>query len=331
MKLINIKKYFIISSTLLLTTFSAHTTANLSPKNVLNKAHKAQTNKAIKNFKQNRTAKGYIYASENKLIGNTQETFKVTVGPHNTQMSSVTGNIHFAFDPTQAACTRGLHLTYSIGASTPISISPSCDNLLHKELNYDWSHTIASPEVTLPEVPLDSLGIFRVGAKVGGAFNVGANFRAGLKIGGFEKNNDPIYQQGVRQPDVIYATASPWISGSVTGKAYAAVDFLGMKRIEKGVKGRLNLINMSTEGHIEGGITYKPGAASLLNTNENPYQYYTKLKWTGSAKGGDGDISLYCDVKLFNVWNIFSRSTKVISWKPIYETQKTFYEKSHYF
>ncbi|WP_206196752.1 hypothetical protein [Zooshikella ganghwensis] len=111
MKLINIKKYFIISSTLLLTTFSAHTTANLSPKNVLNKAHKAQTNKAIKNFKQNRTAKGYIYASENKLIGNTQETFKVTVGPHNTQMSSVTGNIHFAFDPTQAACTRGLHLT----------------------------------------------------------------------------------------------------------------------------------------------------------------------------------------------------------------------------
>ncbi|CZF82512.1 hypothetical protein GCE9029_03275 [Grimontia celer] len=294
---------------------------------VLNKSHRANTHNVVKNFVETRKGFGYVEFTGGKVIGNTDNEFKVTVGPHNTTLGSVLGGVDLNFNPEELNCVRGLHLSLSVGSDVPLSLSPTCDALLRADINRTISHTVAEAEVPIPEVPIDPAGVFRLGVKVGAALKVGADFAAGLEVGGFDKPNKPIEINGQRRPDFVYASVRPFISGDATAKGYASLNLL-FKTVEKGVKGSLTLINAGTKAYAEAGISYEPDCEC---DQTKDYQYYTKLKWDASAKGGNGKIGLYCDVKLFGLARIFYAETDLISWSPIYEFNHTIYEKTAYF
>ncbi|WP_028022376.1 hypothetical protein [Enterovibrio calviensis] len=315
-------KFGLMLTALAFSTTSFVTQASgLYPGQVLNKTHRANTHNIVRNFVETRKGYGYVAFSGGKAIGNTDNEFTVTVGPHNTKIGSVLGGVDLNFNPEELDCVRGLHLSLSVGEDVPLSLSPNCDALLRADIKRSISHTVAGGEVPLPEVPIDPAGIFRLGVKVGATLKVGADFAAGLEVGGFDKPNKPITINGQRRPDFIYASVRPYISGEATAKGYAKLN-LFFKTVEKGVKGSLNLINAGTKAYAEAGVTYKP-----KSTN---YQYYTKLKWDANAFGGDGKVGLYCDVKLFGFARIFYAETSLISWSPIYEFNTTIYDRTTY-
>ncbi|MBE1276540.1 hypothetical protein [Enterovibrio baiacu] len=327
----NQKKLSIIFATLAisLSSFTANA-VGLSPGTVLNKTHKAKTHNIVKNFIETRKGYGYVTFSGGKVIGNTENKFSVTVGPHNTQIGSVLGAVDLNFNPEEIQCVRGLHLSLSVGSDVPFSLSPTCGALLRADVKRTLSHTVAEAEVPIPEVPIDPAGIFRLGVKIGAALKVGADFAAGLEVGGYDKPNTPIYVAGNRQPDFIYASVRPFISGDATAKGYASINLI-FKTIEKGVKGSLTLISAGTKVIAEAGITYEPDSDCGNCNGKKNYQYYTKLKWNANAQGGNGSIGLYCDVKAFGLARIFYAQTDLVSWSPTYEFDHTIYEKSVYF
>ncbi|OEE62826.1 hypothetical protein A1OO_13325 [Enterovibrio norvegicus FF-33] len=296
--------------------------SGLSPGQVLNKTHRANTHNIVRNFVETRKGYGYVTFTGGKVIGNTSNDFTVTVGPHNTTLGSVLGGVDLNFKPEDAECVRGLHLSLSVGSDVPFSLSPTCDALLRTDIKRTISHTVASFDVPIPAVPIDPAGIFRLGVSVGAALKVGADFEAGLEVGGFDKPNKPIKINGVRRPDFIFASVRPFISGDATAKGYARLNLL-FKTVEKGVKGSLTLINAGTKAYAEAGVTYKkqPG---------KKHQYYTRLKWDANAQGGNGKVGLYCDVKLFGFARIFYAETDLISWSPIYEFNQTIYDQTAY-
>ncbi|CCN34770.1 conserved hypothetical protein [Vibrio nigripulchritudo SO65] len=289
---------------------------------VLNKTHSANVHNVVGRFQQTRNSSGYVTYTGGKILGNTNNKFTVNVGPHNTKIGTVLGNTNLSFNPQELDCVRGLHLALTVNASTPISISPTCNALLKADIKRTFSHTIASPEVPIPEVPIDPVGVFKLGVKIGAVLKTGADFAAGLEIGGFDKPNTPIEINGQRRPDFVYASVRPFVAGDATAKGYAMLN-LGVKTVEKGVKGNINLINVGTKAHAEAGVTYKEGSSS-------DFQYYTRLKWDASASGGNGSIGLYCQVKLFGIWNILNAETSLISWSPIWEFNHTIYDKKTY-
>lgn len=295
------------------------TTANAGT--VLNKTHAAKVHHVVGRFQQTRNASGYVTYTGGKILGNTNNAFTVKVGPHNTNIGTVIGNTNLSFNPQELNCVRGLHLSLTVNSSTPLSISPTCDQLLKADIARTFSHTIASPEVPIPEVPIDPAGVFKLGVKVGAVLKTGVDLAAGLEVGGFDRPNSPIELNGQRRPDFVYASVRPFVSGDATAKGYAMLN-LGVKTVEKGVKGRINLINTGTKAHAEAGVTYKQESTD--------YQYYTRLKWDVSARGGDGNIGLYCQVKLFGLWNVFNADTSLISWSPIWEFEHNIYDKTTY-
>ncbi|WP_232314544.1 hypothetical protein [Grimontia marina] len=129
---------------------------------------------------ETRKGYGYLVFTGGKAIGNTDNEFKVTVGPHNTTLGSVLGGVDLNFNPEELNCVRGLYLSLSVGSDVPLSLSPTCDALLRADINRTISHTVAEAEVPIPEVPIDPLGLYRLGVKVGAALKVGADFAAGL-------------------------------------------------------------------------------------------------------------------------------------------------------
>ncbi|PKF81596.1 hypothetical protein CW749_02875 [Vibrio sp. vnigr-6D03] len=289
---------------------------------VLNKNHSANVHNVVGRFQQTRHASGYVTYTGGKILGNTDNKFTVNVGPHNTQIGTVFGNTNLSFNPQELNCVRGLHLSLTVNATTPLSISPTCNALLKADIKRTFSHTIAAPEVPIPEVPIDPAGVFKLGVKIGAVLKTGADFAAGLEVGGFDKPNTPIEINGQRRPDFVYASVRPFVAGDATAKGYAMLNF-GVKTIEKGVKGAINLVNVGTKAHAEAGVTYKEGSST-------DFQYYTRLKWDASAKGGSGNIGLYCQVKLFGIWNILNAETTLISWSPIWEFSHTIYDKTKY-
>ena len=289
---------------------------------VLNKTHTAKANKHVKSFLQKRNASGYVTYTGGKILGNTNNKFQVNVGPRNTTIGTVIGKANLSFNPQELNCVRGLHLALTVNSDTPFSASPTCEALLRSDFKRTFSHTVASIEVPLPEVPIDPIGVLKLGAKVGAILKTGVDFAAGLEVGGFDKPNTPIEINGQRRPDFVYATVRPFIAGYATAKGYAMVN-LGVKTIEKGVKGSVNLIKTGTKAHVEAGVTYKEDSSS-------DFQYYTRLKWDAMASGGGGNIGLYCKVKLLGMVDIFNAETSLISWSPIFEANRTIYDKTKY-
>ncbi|MEZ8082608.1 hypothetical protein [Enterovibrio norvegicus] len=350
-----VAKFGLMLTALAFSTSSFFTQASgLYPGHVLNKTHRANTHHIVRNFVETRSGYGYVTFSGGKAIGNTDNAFTVTVGPHNTKIGSIRGAVDLNFKPEELNCVRGLHLSLTVSEKVPLSISPSCDALLRADIKRSISHTVAGGEVPLPEVPIDPAGIFRLGVKVGATLKVGADFAAGLEVGGFDKPNESIEINGQRRPDFVYASVRPFISGAAKASGYAKLN-LFLKTVEKGVKGKLNLINAGTTAYAEAGVTYKPETNSqepafkittlplimdasgwvmvnpTYNMDQNKkYQYYTRLKWDANASGGDGSVGLYCDVKLFGMARIFYAETTLISWSPIYEYTRTIYDRTTY-
>ena len=289
---------------------------------VLDQSHSANVHGLVGNFEQTRRASGYLTYNGGQILGNTDNEFTLQVGPHDTSIGTVVGNTNLSFNPQELDCVQGLHLSLTVNETTPLSISPTCEALLKADLKRTFSHTVATLEVPISEVPIDPAGVFKLGVKVGAVLKTGADFAAGLEVGGFDKPNNPIEINGHRQPDFVYASVKPFVSGDATAKGYAMLNFL-VKTVEKGVKGKINLINVGTKAHAEAGIAYKEDSSE-------DFQYYTRLKWDTSAKGGDGKIGVYCKVKAFGIADIFNAETSLVSWSPIWEFEHTIYDKKTY-
>ncbi|EFP97687.1 hypothetical protein [Vibrio caribbeanicus] len=308
--------------TLAMGTLSFPASANINSGTVLDNSHSAKVHDLVGNFRQTRHASGYLTYTGGQILGNTDNEFTLQVGPHDTSIGTVIGTSNLSFNPQEIDCVRGLHLSLTVNETTPFSISPTCEALLKTDLKRTFSHTVATLEVPISEVPIDPAGVFKLGVKVGAVLKTGADFAAGLEVGGFDKPNNPIEINGNRRPDFVYASVRPFVSGDATAKGYAMLNSI-VKTVEKGVKGKINLINAGTKAHAEAGITYREGSSE-------DFQYYTRLKWDASAKGGDGEIGLYCKVKAFGIADIFNAETSLVSWSPIWELEHTIYDKKTY-
>ncbi|KAA1227703.1 hypothetical protein F0Q18_02380 [Vibrio cholerae] len=291
--------------------------AGLSPGTVLDEKHQAKTHPLVENFVQTRKSDGYLTLVGGEIIGNTNNKFEVNVGPHNTNIGSVIGSIDLSFNPKDVECARGVYFSLSVGNDIPFSLNPTCDALFQGAIKQSFSHKIAGIEVPLPEIPIDPAGIFRLGAKIGAVLNVGTDLEAGLKL---DENAKPIN---------VYASIRPYISGNVNVKGYAKIDTI-IKSIEKGAEGNLTLIDAGTKAYVETGLTKKDEFEVNNPRQLEDYRLYTRLKWDTSVKGGDGNLGLYCDVKVLGLASIFHAKTDLVSWSPIYNIENTIYDETSY-
>ncbi|MCG9555171.1 hypothetical protein L1D16_22050 [Vibrio sp. Isolate31] len=317
-----------IVSIIVLCTFNVNADS-LNIGTVQDKTNSAKVASQVAKFDQNRFSNGYFTYEGGRVLGNTNNRFTVKVGPHNTNISTVFGNTNLAFNPEELNCVRGLHIGLTVDSDTPISISPTCDALLQADIQRTFSHNIASLEVPLPEIPIDPAGLFRLGVKIGAVLRTGADFSAGLQVGGFEKANYPVVKWGERRPDFVYASIRPFLAGDATAKGYISLN-LGIKTIEKGAKGRLNLINLGTTARAEAGVSYSQ-YPDWREIPDKKHRYYMRMKWDTSAKGGDGSLGLYCTVKaFFGMATILNAETTIVSWSPIWEMEHTIADKTRW-
>jgi len=234
---------------------------------------------------------------------------------HNTTVKIGSGLVSFEFDPAKLDCVQGFNFKLEVGEDTVAVLKPNCDDLLNASVSYPISHTFdLIPEYIKPKVvvPLDPLGLLQVGVKFGIGVEVGANFTVGGVIGGYE-NAQPFEVDGVRRPDYIYASAEPYVSGSVSASAYTSI---GHGISEAGVKGSLNLITVEAKGYMEAGIRRIEVEDDIVE------QGFLELKISGELSGGDGKIKAYCH----KLWGLLKFETTLVEWDPLYQYEHTFYE-----
>jgi len=276
----------------------------------------AVKNSALENVLQHRNQKAWLHTANTNEGGiSGQYSAGNWIKLHDRTMKIGVGSISFEFNPAKSDCTQGLSFNLEVGEDTVSVFKPNCDDLLDASISYPISHYFdLLPEVIKPKVvvPLDPLGLFKVGVKFGVGVEVGADFTAGGVIGG-HNNELPFKPNNIRNPDYIYASVAPYVSGQISGAAYST---FGHGIAEAGVKGKFNLVKVQAKGYMEAGIR------RVMDEDAIQEEGFLELKVSGKLSGGDGKLEAYCK----KLWGLLYFSANLMKWDPIYTYERTFYE-----
>ncbi|RXJ73678.1 hypothetical protein CS022_08025 [Veronia nyctiphanis] len=238
---------------------------------------------------------------------------------HNRKFTIGVGSVEFDFNPSKLNCTQGFNFNLEVGEDTVSSFSPSCDDLLNASVEYPISHYFdLIPDYFKPkvEVPLDPVGLFKLGVKFGAGVEVGADFKAGGAVGAVPSDKPFQFANGVRNPDYIFAQVEPYVDGLVTSSAYGQ---FGHGVAEAGVKGKLSLLKVKGKGYLEAGIRRVEADDVAGKINE---EGYVKMEVKGEISGGKGKIEAYCK-KLFG---LIVLKADLYKWDPIWKVSRTFFK-----
>lgn len=277
------------------------------------KTRYATKHKVMRHAKQHRNQQGWIYADS---AANDATSGFYQAGNwlklHDKTLGIGVGSVSFSFNPAKLDCTQGFSFDLEVGDDTVTSIEPNCDDLLNASVSYPISHTFDLLEVPAVIVPMDPLGLFSVGVKFGVGVTVGADFKVGGVVGGYD-NAVPFESDGVRRPDYIFASVEPYVGGKVSGSAYTTI---GWGLSEFGAKGKFNLIKVKGKAYMEAGIR------RIEKEEVIEEQGFVELKISGKVSGGDGSVEAYAK----KLWGLLYFSAELMSWGPLYEVEQTFYE-----
>ena len=293
-----------------------HASIYSNPGTVEQNTRYAVKNSALDNVLQHRNQKAWLY-TDNTESGGITGSYSAGnwIKLHDRTMKIGVGSISFEFNPAKIDCTQGMSFNLEVGEDTVSVFKPNCDDLLDASITYPISHYFdLIPDVIKPKVvvPLDPLGLFQIGVKFGVGVEVGAEFTAGGVIGG-HNNEQPFTPNGVRNPDYVYASVAPYVSGQISGAAYTT---FGHGIAEAGVKGKFNIVKVQAKGYMEAGIR------RIEHDEGIQEEGFLELKVTGKLSGGDGKLEAYCK----KLWGLLYFSANLMKWDPIYTYERTFFE-----
>ena len=308
----------ILATALTALTFTPNANAYLykDPGYVEQNARVITKNNAIGRSHQYRDQQGWMYVDESSN-GATSGFYQAGnwLKLHNRNFKVSVGSVEFSFNPSKLDCTQGMTFNLTVGEDSVAAFKPNCDDLLNASVTYPVEYYFdLIPEVVKPkvEVPLDPLGLLKLGVKFGAGIEAGADFTVGGVIGG-HNNEEPFVVDGVRRPDYIYAEVAPYVGGVVSSSAYAS---FGHGISEAGVKGKLSLLKVKGKGYVEAGIR------RVKQNDQTVEQGFLELKVTSQLSGGDGKIQAYCK----KLWGLLQFNVDVMKWDPLYTREFTLYE-----
>ncbi|KZN48692.1 hypothetical protein [Pseudoalteromonas luteoviolacea] len=275
-----------------------------------------QKNNVIGQSHQYRDQQGWMYVDQ-VSNGATQGAYQAGnwIKLHNRNFKMSIGELEFSFDPSKLDCTQGMSFNFTVGDDTVASFKPNCDDLLNASITYPIEYyfdLIPEPIKPKVELPLDPLGLLKVGVKFGAGVEAGAEFTVGGVIGG-HGNEEPYEVDGIRRPDYVYASVEPYVGGLVSSSAYGS---FGHGISEAGVKGKLNLLKVKGKGYVEAGIR------RVVQDTQVVEQGFLELKISTKLTGGDGKIQAYCK----KLWGLLQFNVDVMKWDPLYTRETVLYE-----
>lgn len=316
---ITMKKFSIVCLTMLVSLIVSPTsTASIykDPGYVERQARLIDKNKSVGRSHQYRGQQGWMQV-EKVAEGATNGFYQAEnwVKLHNRNFKMSVGFIDFSFNPSKLDCTQGLTFNLAVGEDNVAAFKPNCDDLLDASVSYPIEYYFdLIPEPIKPklELPLDPMGLLKLGVKFGAGVEAGADFTVGGVIGGYG-NEVPFEVGGVRRPDYIYAAVEPYVGGVVNSSAYGS---FGHGISEAGVKGKLSLLKVKGKGYLEAGIR-------RVNVDEDIVeQGFLELKVSSKISGGSGKIQGYCK----KLWGLLVFNVNIMKWDPLYEREYTLYE-----
>lgn len=234
---------------------------------------------------------------------------------HDRNFKMALGFVEFEFNPAKLDCTQGMTFNLTVGEDTVAAFKPNCDDILNTSVTYPINYyfdLIPEPFQPKVELPLDPLGLLKLGVKFGAGIEAGADFTVGGVIGGFD-NDEPFEVDNVRRPDYVYASVEPYVGGVVTSAAYGS---FGHGIAEAGVKGKLSLLKVKGKGYIEAGVRRVKVEETIVEEG------FLELKVSGKISGGDGKIQGYCK----KLWGLLVFNVDIMKWSPLYEREYKLYE-----
>ncbi|CAM4127783.1 hypothetical protein [Pseudoalteromonas byunsanensis] len=295
---------------------SAHASLYKDPGYVEQTARVVTKNNAVGRTHQYRDQQGWMFV-DSVANGATSGFYQGGnwLKLHNRNFKMAVGFVEFSFDPSKLDCTQGMSFNLTVGDDAVAAFKPNCDDLLDASVSYPVEYyfdLIPEPFKPKVELPLDPLGLLKLGVKFGAGIEAGADFTVGGVIGGYG-NDMPFEADGVRRPDYIYASVEPYVGGVVSSAAYGS---FGHGIAEAGVKGKLSLLKVKGKGYVEAGIR------RVVVDDEIREEGFLELKVSGKLSGGDGKIQGYCK----KLWGLLQFNVDIMKWDPLYERETTFYE-----
>ena len=300
----------------LITSLNVKASIYKNPGYVESQVRLINKNKSVGHSHQYRGQQGWMQV-EKSSEGATNGFYKAEnwLKLHNRNFKMSAGLIEFSFNPSKLDCTQGLTFNLEVGDDNVAAFKPNCDDLLDASVSYPIGYYLdLIPEQINPklEVPLDPLGLLKLGVKFGAGIEAGADFTVGGVIGGVD-NDVPFDVDGMRRPDYIYASVEPYIGGIVSSAAYGS---FGHGISEAGVKGKLSLLKVKAKGYMEAGIR-------RVNIDEQVVEEgFLELKVSSKISGGSGKIQGYCK----KLWGLLTFNVDIMKWDPLYEREYILYD-----